>query len=231
MEKEKILIADDDPAVRRLLIRVVEGNGYEAHTAADGREAVLLAQSHDFALILLDIMMNGNEDGFHAIKRLRESGDTTPIIVISGRSDDFDTLYGLDIGADDYIAKPFNPVILGGKIRALIRRNQVKKEKPGELLAAGPFSYNTLTMELKKDGVSIPLSSRENVLMRLFLSHPGQVFTKEQLYALVWNQAAVDDNSIMVYISHLRNKIEDNPKSPRYIKTVWGVGYTFSAGG
>ena len=112
MEKEKILIADDDPAVRRLLIRVVEGNGYEAHTAADGREAVLLAQSHDFALILLDIMMNGNEDGFHAIKRLRESGDTTPIIVISGRSDDFDTLYGLDIGADDYIAKPFNPVIL-----------------------------------------------------------------------------------------------------------------------
>lgn len=113
MAEEKILIADDDPAVRRLLIRVVEGSGFQAVTACDGTEAVHLASRESFALILLDIMMNGNDDGFHAIKRLRESGNTTPIMVLSGRTDDFDTLYGLDIGADDYVSKPFNPVILG----------------------------------------------------------------------------------------------------------------------
>ena len=107
MAEEKILIADDDPAVRRLLIRVVEGSGFQAVTACDGTEAVHLASRESFALILLDIMMNGNDDGFHAIKRLRESGNTTPIMVLSGRTDDFDTLYGLDIGADDYVSKAF----------------------------------------------------------------------------------------------------------------------------
>ena len=124
MAEEKILIADDDPAVRRLLMRVVEGSGFKAQTASDGLEAVRAAQSGEFALILLDIMMNGNDDGFHAIKKLRESGNTTPIMVLSGRSGDFDTLYGLDIGADDYVSKPFNPVILGAKIKALVRRSQ-----------------------------------------------------------------------------------------------------------
>lgn len=228
MAEEKILIADDDPAVRRLLIRVVEGSGFQAVTACDGTEAVHLASRESFALILLDIMMNGNDDGFHAIKRLRESGNTTPIMVLSGRTDDFDTLYGLDIGADDYVSKPFNPVILGGKIKALIRRNQTGKQEKTGIITAGPFSYNIITMELFKNGTPIPLSSREHVLMRLFLSHPGQVFTKEQLYELVWNHSAVDDNVIMVYISHLRNKIEDQAKNPCYIKTVWGIGYTFS---
>ena len=228
MAEEKILIADDDPAVRRLLIRVVEGSGFQAVTACDGTEAVHLASRESFALILLDIMMNGNDDGFHAIKRLRESGNTTPIMVLSGRTDDFDTLYGLDIGADDYVSKPFNPVILGGKIKALIRRNQAGKQEKTGIITAGPFSYNTITMELFKNGTPIPLSSREHVLMRLFLSHPGQVFTKEQLYELVWNHSAVDDNVIMVYISHLRNKIEDQAKNPCYIKTVWGIRYTFS---
>ena len=228
MAEEKILIADDDPAVRRLLVRVVESNGFQAVTACDGTEAAHLASRESFALILLDIMMNGNDDGFHAIKRLREAGNTTPIMVLSGRRGDFDTLYGLDIGADDYVAKPFNPVILGGKIKALIRRNQAGKEEKASIIHAGPFSYNTITMELFKNGTFIPLSSREHVLMRLFLAHPGQVFTKEQLYELVWNHSAVDDNVIMVYISHLRNKIEDNSKNPCYIKTVWGIGYTFS---
>ena len=231
MAEEKILIADDDPAVRRLLMRVVEGSGFKAQTASDGLEAVRAAQSGEFALILLDIMMNGNDDGFHAIKKLRESGNTTPIMVLSGRSGDFDTLYGLDIGADDYVSKPFNPVILGAKIKALVRRSQAGREEAGEILTAGPFLYNTLTMEFSKNGIPISLSSREHVLMRLFLSHPGQVFSKEQLYELVWNNTAVDDNVIMVYISHLRNKIEDSPKNPRFIKTVWGIGYTLSCTG
>ena len=152
-------------------------------------------------------------------------------MVLSGRSGDFDTLYGLDIGADDYVSKPFNPVILGAKIKALVRRSQAGREEAGEILTAGPFLYNTLTMEFSKNGIPISLSSREHVLMRLFLSHPGQVFSKEQLYELVWNNTAVDDNVIMVYISHLRNKIEDSPKNPRFIKTVWGIGYTFSCTG
>ena len=223
-----IFCVEDDSNIRELVIYTLETTGFKARGFEDGKEFLEALALETPELILLDIMMNGNDDGFHAIKRLRESGNTTPIMVLSGRTDDFDTLYGLDIGADDYVSKPFNPVILGGKIKALIRRNQTGKQEKTGIITAGPFSYNTITMELFKNGTPIPLSSREHVLMRLFLSHPGQVFTKEQLYELVWNHSAVDDNVIMVYISHLRNKIEDQAKNPCYIKTVWGIGYTFS---
>ena len=223
-----IFCVEDDSNIRELVIYTLETTGFKARGFEDGKEFLEALALETPELILLDIMMNGNDDGFHAIKRLRESGNTTPIMVLSGRTDDFDTLYGLDIGADDYVSKPFNPVILGGKIKALIRRNQTGKQEKTGIITAGPFSYNTITMELFKNGTPIPLSSREHVLMRLFLSRPGQVFTKEQLYELVWNHSAVDDNVIMVYISHLRNKIEDQAKNPCYIKTVWGIGYTFS---
>lgn len=180
-------------------------------------------------LILLDIMMNGSDEGFEVIRRLRAAGNDIPIIVLSGRTEDFDTLYGLDIGADDYIGKPFNPVVLGAKMKALIRRDQKSSRSVPDFITAGPFRYNSMSMELFKEERRIPLSSRENVLMKLFLCNAGRVFSKEQLYEQVWNSTVVDKNTIMVYISHLRNKIEEDPKNPRYLKTVWGLGYKFSA--
>ena len=228
MADEKVLIVDDDPAIRKLLTKVVEGNGFKSMTAASGQEAVALAQNRKFDLILLDIMMNGVDDGFDAIRSLRATGNDIPIVILSGRTEDFDTLYGLDIGADDYITKPFNPVVLGAKIKALIRRNKKAAYNAHNFITAGPFRYSNMTLEFFKNEQLIPLSSKENVMMKLFISNVGRVFTKEQLYELVWGNSIVDENAIMVYISHLRNKIEDNPKSPRYIKNVWGLGYKFT---
>lgn len=228
MANESVLIVDDDPAIRRLLTKVVEGNGFKALTASNGQEAVSQAQAKKFDLILLDIMMNGCDDGFDVIRRLRSIGNDIPIIILSGRTDDFDTLYGLDIGADDYVTKPFNPVVLGAKIKALIRRNQKVAYNAHNYITAGPFRYSNMTLEFFKDGQLIPLSSKENVMMKLFISNIGRVFTKEQLYELVWGNCVVDENAIMVYVSHLRGKIEDNPKSPKYLKTVWGLGYKFT---
>ena len=228
MANEAVLIVDDDAAIRKLLTKVVEGNGYQAFTASNGKEAVSLAQSRKFDLILLDIMMNGNDDGFEVVRRLRSLGNDIPIVILSGRTDDFDTLYGLDIGADDYITKPFNPVVLGAKIKALIRHNQKASYNAHNYITAGPFRYSNMTLEFFKNDQLVPLSSKENVMMKLFISNIGRVFTKEQLYELVWSNSVVDENAIMVYISHLRSKIEDNPKSPKYLKTVWGLGYKFT---
>lgn len=222
-----VLIADDDQAVLTMLYKVVRSNGIEADTAASGEEALALLEQKPYDLLLLDVNMHGM-DGFQVVQAIRRRGLKLPIIIVSGRKEDYDTLYGLDIGADDYITKPFNPVVLGAKIKALIRRNKKAAYNAHNFITAGPFRYSNMTLEFFKNEQLIPLSSKENVMMKLFISNVGRVFTKEQLYELVWGNSIVDENAIMVYISHLRNKIEDNPKSPRYIKTVWGLGYKFT---
>lgn len=227
MPNETVLIVDDDPSIRRLLTKIVSNSGFSSLTAANGSEAVRLARSSHPDLMLLDIMMNGNDEGFEVIRCLRATGNNTPIIVLSGRSEDFDALYGFGLGADDYIAKPFNSVTLGAKIQAMIRRSK-STSAASDFLTAGPFCYNNVTMEFSKNNNLISLSSREKVMMKLFLSNVGRVFTKEQLYELVWNNSVIDRNTIMVYVSRLRNKIEEDPQNPIYIQTVWGLGYKFS---
>ncbi|MEG1107591.1 MAG: response regulator transcription factor, partial [Oscillospiraceae bacterium] len=158
---DKVLIVDDDPAVQKMLFKVMKSNGLEAFTASDGAEALELVRKNVYQLILMDINMSGL-DGFEAVQTLRKNGCDVPIIIVSGRKEDYDTLYGLDIGADDYITKPFNPVTLGAKAKALIRRSR----GPGGdgLLTAGPFQYNTSTLRFFKNGEEIPLSSKENAL-------------------------------------------------------------------
>ena len=227
MKKDVVLIVDDDPSIRRLLGKVASGSGFDYLTASCVPEALSLARSAKPDLILLDIMMQGYDDGFDIIRTLRSGGNAAPILVLSGRGEDFDTLYGLEIGADDYITKPFNPVVLGAKMKALVRRSRQSSAGSSEVLIQGPFQYNTTTMELSKNETPIALSSKELTLMHIFLTHPGQVFTKEQLFEMVWNHTVADDSILMVYISHLRGKIEEDPKNPRYLKTVWGVGYKF----
>lgn len=185
-----------------------------------------MLQQKEYALLLLDINMHGM-DGFRVIEEVRGRGLTLPILVVSGRNEDFDTVYGLDIGADDYITKPFNPVTLGAKVKALIRRSRNQLSSADNVLTAGPFQFHMTTMRLHKNGQEIVLSPKESAIMRLFLDNVNRIFSKDMLYELVWGNAIVDDNTIMVYINRLRQKIEDDPADPHYIQTVRGLGYRF----
>ncbi|MEG0853609.1 MAG: response regulator transcription factor [Angelakisella sp.] len=226
MSEECVLIVDDDLAVRKVLHRVLASNGFSHQEAASGEEALAILRHKTFDLIIMDITL-GNMDGFEVVQHLRGAGNKTPIIILSGRSEDYNTLYGLDIGADDYITKPFNPVLLGAKVKALIRRNKTAVEAGHNILTIGPFTYYNDTMRLFKNKEEVPLSNKENQMMKLFISHVNQIFTKEQLYQQIWGDSIVDTNAVMVYVSHLRNKIEDDPKNPAYLKTAWGLGYQF----
>lgn len=222
-----VLIVDDDPAVSRMLCKVVKSNELDAEIAECGEDAIQKLSEKEYALMLLDINLHGI-DGFEVIEQVRSRGMKLPIIIVSGRKEDFDTIYGLDIGADDYITKPFNPVTLGAKVKALIRRSRGRLTDEDSLLIAGPFSYNTSTLRLFKNGEEVVLTGKENALMKLFLDNVNRIFSKDMLYDMVWGDAIVDENAIMVYINRLRQKIEDEPGTPRYIQTVRGVGYRFS---
>lgn len=149
-------------------------------------------------------------------------------MIVSGRNEDYDSLYGLSVGADDYITKPFRPLVLGAKVKALIRRNKDRILDHASRLECGPFSYQYTTMRFFKQGQELDFSSRESALFLLFLQNPGQIFTKDMIYEAVWgNSVAVDDNAIMVYINRLRSKIEDDRQKPAHILTVRGLGYRF----
>lgn len=221
-----VLIVDDDTAVQTMLYKVIKSNGIDAETASDGETALQMMKSKNYDLLLLDINMRGM-DGFQVIQSLRSAGNKTPIIVVSGRKEDYDTLYGLDIGADDYVTKPFNPIVLGAKVKALIRRSRANLPNETSLITAGPFQYNTSTLRFYKNNEEIILSSKENALMKLFLDNVNRIFSKDIIYDLVWGAAIIDENSIMVYINRLRQKIEDDPANPKYIQTVRGLGYRF----
>ena len=225
-KKDLVLIVDDDEAVQSVLYKVISSNGLDAKVVGSGEEALVHAKRHTFDLILLDVNMRGL-DGFEVIQALRRQGIKTPIIIVSGRKEDYDTLYGLDIGADDYITKPFNPVVLGAKVKAMIRRNQDNISGCSSVITVGPFLYDTHTLRLYKHGEEIILSSKENAMMKLFLDNINRIFSKKMLYEMVWGEAIIDENAIMVYINRLRQKIEDEPSKPQYIQTVRGLGYRF----
>ena len=223
---DKVLIVDDDAVVLSLLNKVIRSNGLEAVCVDSAEKALELLCEQTCDLILMDVNMHGM-DGFTAVETIRSRGVKTPIIIVSGRKEDFDTLYGLDIGADDYITKPFNPVTLGAKVKALIRRSRNSLAEAEPLIEAGPFTYNTSTLRLYKNGVEIPLSAKENAMMKLFIDNANRIFSKDMLYDMIWGEPIIDENAIMVYINRLRQKIEDDPAKPRYIQNVRGVGYRF----
>ena len=225
-QNDSVLIVDDDPSIRRLLTKVMHSNQLASDTAGNAEEALALLRTRSYSLILMDITMDGM-DGFEAVEKIRAAGNNTPIIIVSGKNEDYDTLYGLELGADDYVTKPFNPVILGAKVKALIRRNKQTQTASAGVLSAGPFRFETTSLRLYKNREEIALSSKETKLMAYFLEHPGQVFSKGQLYRQVWNDDFIDENTVTVHINHLRGKIEDNPKAPEHLLTVWGLGYKF----
>lgn len=224
---DKVLIVDDDPAICKLLEKVMHSNYLETTVADSGLAALNYIKNNVYDMILMDITLSDME-GFEVIKRIRSQGVHTPVMIVSGRNEDYDSLYGLSIGADDYITKPFRPLVLGAKVKALIRRNKNQVLDSSDILECGPFSYNTSTMRFYKNQKEIILSSKESSLMLLFLKHPRQVFTKDMIYEHVWgNSVAVDDNAIMVYINRLRSKIEEDRQKPVHITTVRGLGYRF----
>lgn len=221
---DTVLIVDDDKAVQTMLYKVIRSNSLQAEIASSGEEALELTRSKQYDLILMDLNLHAM-DGFQVIEQLRGRGIQTPVIIVSGRQEDYDTLYGLDIGADDYVTKPFNPVVLGAKVKALIRRS--KGSGNSQIITAGPFQYNTTTLRFYKNGTEIPLSSKENAIMKLFLDNVNRIFSKDMIYDLIWGEAIIDENAIMVYINRLRQKIEEDPSKPQYIQTVRGLGYRF----
>ena len=221
-----VLIVDDDEAVRTMLYKAIRSNGIEAQQVSSGEQALQWVSQNRCDLIIMDINMPGM-DGFQVIQTLRNRGLRIPIMIVSGRQEDYDTLYGLDIGADDYVTKPFNPVVLGAKVKALLRRSKASAFGDSAVIVAGPFRYNTITMRFYKDNREISLSSKEHAMMKLFLDNVNRVFSKDMLYTLVWGEAIIDENAIMVYVNRLRQKIEENPSKPRYIQTVRGLGYRF----
>jgi len=225
MSEQKILIVDDDPAVCKVISRVASVNGFMPYSAESGEEALELLSNEEFSLIVLDIWLAGI-DGFEVVERLRNDDKKVPIIILSANDVPHDMLYGLEIGADDYVTKPFDPIFLGAKIKALIRRDQ--HVHTADILTSGDIRYNPGTMRLYIGDEEVPLSTKEHALLRLFLENKGRVFTKEQLYKKIWGDTIIDENAIMVYISRLRSKLETDPKNPRHILTVWGVGYKFS---
>ena len=224
---DKVLIVDDDPAICKLLEKVMLSNDLIPTVVTCGKDALSVLKTHTFDIILMDVML-GDMEGFEVIKKLRNQGINTPVMIVSGRNEDYDSLYGLSLGADDYITKPFRPLVLGAKVKSLIRRNKNLVLDSSNILESGPFSYDTSTMRFYKNGEELILSSKESTLLLLFMKHPQQVFTKDMIYEHVWGTAvAVDDNAIMVYINRLRGKIEDDRQSPKHIITVRGLGYRF----
>ena len=223
---DKVLIVDDDKSVIDILYKVIKSNGIEADLAHSGEEAIVMVGGNQYDLILLDINMHGI-DGFEVIRILRERGFKIPIIVVSGRKEDYDMIFGLDIGADDYITKPFNPVTLGAKVKAMIRRNKGSLQGRDNSIEAGPFVYNTSTLRLYKNGQELNLTSKENAMMKLFLDNVTSVFSKDMIYEMIWGDTIIEENAIMVYINRLRQKIEDDPSHPKFIQNVRGLGYRF----
>lgn len=224
---DKILVVDDDPAICKLLQKTMLSYDMEPITVHSGAEALSRISQEAFDMILMDVVL-GDMEGFDVIQKIRSQGITTPVMIVSGRNEDYDMLYGLSLGADDYIPKPFRPHILAAKIKALIRRSKSFLQESNNQLICGPFKYDNTTMRFYKNNQELILSAKESSMLHLFLKHPQQIFTKEIIYEHVWgNTIVVDDNTIMVYVNRLRTKIEENARSPKHIITIRGLGYRF----
>ncbi len=222
-----ILLAEDEQDIRELLELHLIKESYTVFQAEDGLQALKIFNNEHIDLALLDVMMPGI-DGFKVLKKIRETSEI-PIIFLTARSDDTDKILGLGLGADDYIVKPFSPIEVIARIGAQLRRYY--KYTNGHLndtLIIGNLTLNKDSFTLLKSEKVIELNPKEYKILELLMENAGKVYTKKQLYEAVWEDPYYgDNNTIMVHISHIRDKIEDNPKSPKYLKTVRGIGYKF----
>jgi DNA-binding response OmpR family regulator len=229
MDEIRVLIVEDEEPIRKLIAKILNKEGILVSQAPNGKQGLEMINKYNFDLIILDILME-DISGFDVAKEIRRFNLQLPIIFLSGKKEDEDIIHGLDLGADSYITKPFSPSVLCAQVKSQIKRQKqiLKEDFQSSTIVQGPFKFDLSSFKFYKKDMEIKLSSKETKLMKFFMEHPNQVFSKEQLYQSVWHDSEVDENSIMVYMKYLRNKIEEVPSKPKYIKTVWGIGYEFS---
>ena len=230
---DKIVIVDDDARIRDLLRRYLSQEGFDVLLAEDGRALDRILQRETIDLMVLDLMLPG-EDGLSICRRLRAAGVKTPVIMLTAKVEDVDRITGLEIGADDYLGKPFNPRELLARIHAVLRRRP-QNESPSapssadhEVIVFGAFSLDLGTRSLTRNGEDMPLTSGEFAMLKALARHPKQPLTRDKLAQLARGREFEPfDRSLDVQISRLRKMIEQDPASPKIIQTVWGVGYVF----
>nr|WP_178632274.1 response regulator transcription factor [uncultured Mediterraneibacter sp.] len=223
-----ILVCDDDKEIVEAIEIYLSQEGYRILKAYDGAEAIQLLEKEEVNLLILDVMMP-KLDGIRATLKIREN-NSVPIIILSAKSEDSDKILGLNVGADDYVTKPFNPLELVARVKSQLRRyNELggtTQERKDQVYEVGGLRINDDLKEVTVDGEHVKLTPIEYNILLLLMKNQGRVFSINQIYESIWNEEAIGaDNTVAVHIRHIREKIEINPKDPRYLKVVWGVGY------
>ncbi len=222
-----ILVCDDDREIVDAIQIYLEQEGLQVLKAYDGNQAIAMIKKHEVHLLIMDIMMP-NLDGIRATLKIREN-NSLPIIILSAKTEDSDKILGLNIGADDYVAKPFNPLELVARVKSQLRRYTKLGNLSAEsdqIYKVGGLVINDETKEVEVDGENVKLTPIEYQILLLLIKNLGRVYSIDQIYQAIWNEVPIGaDNTVAVHIRHIREKIEINPKEPRYLKVVWGVGY------
>ncbi|MDD3279754.1 MAG: response regulator transcription factor [Lachnospiraceae bacterium] len=228
MEAYRVLVVDDDREIVKSLGKLLELEGYQVYKAYNGVEALDTVMQVQIHLILLDVMMP-RLNGLAALMKLREKNNI-PIIMLSAKTEESDKVLGLSMGADDYVTKPYNTAELMARVKSQLRRyfslGAATTSRKGDLLVNGGLVLDKNTRELSVDGEPAHLTATEYKIVELLMAHPGYVFSSEEIYSQVWQEDAyAAENTVMVHIRHIREKIEITPKNPKYLKVVWGIGY------
>jgi len=227
--QKHILLVEDDEAIREMVANFLLLEGFEVTTANNGEEALQYCLNQTFDLVILDIMIP-KLNGLEVLKVIREQA-ALPIIIMSAKDSDVDKALGLGLGADDYIAKPFSMLEFSARVKAVIRRATKyagQTDHKQDVVVIGDLKIDIVNFSINKSGQEVKLTSKEFAILKLFVTNRNRVFTKEQIYQLIWKDAYYgDENIINVHIRRLREKIEDDPSTPQYIKTLWGIGYKF----
>lgn len=229
MEMNHVLVVEDDKEIREGVEIYLKSQGYEVFQAADGVEGLEVIEKEDIHLAIVDIMMP-RMDGISMVVKLREKYDF-PVIFLSAKSEEVDKIMGLNMGADDYVTKPFTPMELLARVNSQLRRYCRFMEKLGDkeensrIHTIGGLEINEDNVEVTVDGEPVKMTPIEYKILLLLMKNPGRVFSAEEIYERVWNERAVNTDTIMVHVRNIREKIELNPREPKYLKVVWGVGY------
>jgi DNA-binding response OmpR family regulator len=224
----KILVCDDDKEIVEAINIYLSSEGFDVVPAYDGSEALKVLETQDIDLMVLDVMMPGM-DGIRTTLKVRETS-AIPIIILSAKSEDQDKILGLNIGADDYLTKPFNPMELVARVKSHLRRyktlGNISGEPNSRIFSCGDLTIDDDTKEVTVGGDIVKLTPIEYNILLLLVKNPGKVFSIDEIYEQIWNEEAIGaDNTVAVHIRHIREKIEIDPRNPRYLKVVWGVGY------
>lgn len=226
METNNVLIVEDDKEIREGVQIYLQSQGYRVFQAADGIEGLEIIEKEEIHLAIIDIMMP-RMDGIRMTMKLREKHDF-PVIMLSAKSEEVDKITGLNIGADDYVTKPFTPMELMARVNSQLRRYRkfLEKLSPTENVhVIGGLEINEETVEVTMDGNPVRLTPIEYKILLLLAKNPGRVFSSEEIYERVWQEKAINTDTIMVHVRNIREKIEIDPRNPKYLKVVWGVGY------